>query len=293
MNFAKKFLTASLVLGVLFTIQSSLAKAQSVEKVLTLSVELSLFGRIDVPKLSLSNGPLAADESSVNLAINIEAFLKLFAKYKEVKEENGFFRESRNFRDGRAEFIVKHVDGTITSKIFSIAPNAPAEATVQLPELLLDVEAKVTGTVDVYKCFDANTCVFEETKAKQLGVEKKPYNAIFGKQNFRGLVGCHSDAKIEGSIDHPEIQRIILNRRIAYNAGLEPVITAKSEPVQTGAEFKSFIANLENFGRTRPHAEKRMIKLEVIHENDKLRVRAHTLDHSYDLYHFERCGNYP
>ena len=151
MNFAKKFLTASSILSVFCASLSSQIKAESVEKVLTLSVGFSKFSKKkEVPKLSLSNGPLAENETTINLAINIEAFLKLFSGYKEVEKENGFFRESRNFRDGRAEFIVKHVDGTITSKIFDIAHNAPNESTVKLPELLLDVGAKVTGTVDVY-----------------------------------------------------------------------------------------------------------------------------------------------
>ena len=126
-----------------------------------------------------------------------------------------------------------------------------------------------------------------------MSVEDEPYNEVFVKHNFRGLVGCHSDAHIEGGIDHPEIQRIVINRRIAYNAGLEPVITAKSESVQTGAEFKGFIANLENFGRAGPHADTRMTKLEVIHENDKLRLRVHTSTNNYDLIYSEKCGNYP
>lgn len=271
----------------------SSATADPIKKVLTLSVGRSHQFLKDVPKLSLSNGPLAEDETSIGLEIDMEAFLNFFANYKDVKKENDFFREARNFRDGRAEFIVKHVDGTITSKTFSLAPNAPVVGIVELSELLFDVNAKVTGAVDVYKCFNATTCVFEETKAKQLFVEEEKVSV---KHNFRGLVGCHTDARIEGGIDHPEIQRIVINPTIARMISLEPIITAKSEPVQTGAEFKGFIANLENFGMTNGQQNPRTT-LEVTRVNDKLQLRVltQTSDEVKILsgYDFERCGNYP
>ena len=268
---------------------SNLAAADSTEKVLTLSVGRSQWFTKDVSKLSLSNGPLAENETSVGIAIDLEAFSKFFTNYKAVQEENGFFREARNFRDGRAEFRIKHVDGTVTVKSYSLAPSAPDKDTVQLSELLLDVGAQVTGTVDVYKCFNATTCVFEETKAEQLFVEK--LGGFFVKDNFRGLVGCR-DARIEGGIDHPEIQRIVINRSVARMINLEPVITAKSKPVQTGAEFKGFIANLEKFGMANG-LQKPRTTLEVTRENDKLQLRMVTPDHNYPLYNFERCGNYP
>jgi hypothetical protein len=294
MKLTKQFLIVSSILSALCTAYSGAASAKSTEKTLTLSLRRSEPFLKVVPKLSLSNGPLAEDETSIGLAIDMEAFLDLFANYKVLMEKKeGFFREARNFRDARAEIKIKQVDGTIATTAFRLESNAPDEGIIKLSEFLLGVSAEVVGTVDVYKCFDANTCVLEGTRFER----SFSYGdtSVFVKHNFRALVGCQRPGVfiwVEGSIDHPEIQRIIIHRSIARRyLKVNEVITAKSTPVLTGAEFEGFTTNIGEFGlygEPDPGTT-----LEVTRENDKLSIVTRFPDGKFrSSYGFAGCVNY-
>jgi hypothetical protein len=285
-----------LLLPALIAGTNAFAEAPPAQKVLTLSVGPSLLFTKDVPKLSLSNGPLAEDEKTIGLVIDMDAFLKLFANYKNLKQESDFYREVRNFRDGRAEIVVKYVDGTVSTTTFSLESGAPDEGIIQPSEFIFDVDAQVTGTVDVYKCFNAQTCTFEETRAEQLRAEEYGGRVVV-EHNFRPLVNCRGNGHfidVEGSIDHPEIQRITFHRTVADTyLRVKEVITAKSTPVQTGAEFNGFTTEIGNFGLPYGH-QAPGTTLEVIRQNEGLVVTTRNPDGSLrSSSGLEKCANFP
>lgn len=267
-------------------------------KTLTLTVEFSrLFGK-DMPKLTLSGGPLYEDEASVGVAIKMNQLLNYFAHYKAVKHSNGYFHESRNFRNGQVEFRFKHIDGTLTTRIFHLDPEASSEGIVELPELLanipMGVDARITGLVDVYICVSNDECLFEETRLEE--VRKDLLGGPYVKQNSRLLVHCQPNvAYIEGGIDHPESQRIILHPAVARLMKLERVIVAKGVPVQSGAEFKGFVANLDHFGA---QGDQNSGKRLVVRYQDHV-INLVVLTHGQDgdqvhqNYSIEGCVNYP
>lgn len=119
---------------------SSLATADSTEKVLTLSVGLSRLHVKDVPMLSLSNGPFAVDETSIAVSLDKNAFSVLFAN-KILDDGPVLYRESRNYRDATATFKLNYVDGTTDLKHFSLGSDAPADVFLEPTKYLLQLDA--------------------------------------------------------------------------------------------------------------------------------------------------------
>jgi hypothetical protein len=262
------------------------------KKTLTLSVGTSQLFLKQKPMLSLSNGPLAGNETSIDVELDTKAFSKLFAN-KIIEQGNVIYREARNFRNGQAEFKIRHVDGTVSTKTFSLAPNAPTEGILEPSEFLLSVGAAVTVDFDIYVCFkENNNCVFEKTSSDRLFAE----GGGSAKYNFRPLVDCRSHGyfiRVEGSIEYPEIQRIILHRSVARRMlKVSEVITAKSKPVLTGADFAGFTTNIGEFGLY--HDYNPGTTLEVTREKDKLSVLTRYPNGKFrSAYDFGGCRNLP
>ena len=292
MNVLKQLIRVLSILATLTATHWSPAAADPAKKVLALSVGPSEWYFKNVPRLSLRNGPLMGDEASVGVEIDRKALVEFLANYKAVEQAGGFYREARNFRDSRAELKVKQVDGTVATTTFSLAPNAPSNGVLELSEFFLGVDADVTGIVDIYKCFDANTCVFEATTPKRLFGEGGPS----AKHNFRPLVDCRSDnyfIRVQGGTAHPEIQRIILHRTVARRIlRVAELITAKSKPVLTGAEFAGFTTNIGEFGLYQGQAPG--TTLEVNREGNSLSVVTRHPDGKLrSSFTFRVCANHP
>lgn len=248
----KYFKKLSLIISISGALTAtSYAAEESTAKLLRLSIGPSDLFLKDVPQLSLFNGSLVEDEKSVELEIDKVAYLNFITNYREVQTAGGYYRELRNFRDVTAVINIKNVDGTITKKSFSLAPDAPNKVVIEFTKFLLNIDAEVTGTVDYYKCFNAQTCVADGSGVQTLRTDRDGYHS---EHNFRLLVDCYANGyfiKVEGGIDHPEIQQITFARTIAQNflkVNYLAPITAISKPVLTGAEFKGFTANIGEFG---------------------------------------------
>src|SRR4051812_15190762 len=98
MDFFKKFLLTSSVLGALCAFTSGFAAgAQGSEKSLELSVEWSALWGKDMPELSVSS-PLAGNETSLRVEIR-ENLLDFIANYNKHEGNSGFFRKVNNLRD--------------------------------------------------------------------------------------------------------------------------------------------------------------------------------------------------
>lgn len=282
MNFVKKFLVTSSMLSALSAFSSNfVGTAQAAGKTLTLSTGVSELFSKEMPQLSV-DAPLVGNEISLGIEIE-ESLLSFVADYSVDEDAGGYFRRIRNLRDVHAEFIIKNADGTITSKTVRIAPDAPQKYVIQLSEFILEASVKMTGTVDVAKCFNANTCVPDGTKKVRVDMDPRK-DDVFVEYNFKAFAGC-LDIRLEKSTDFPQIQRLVIGPGVARMIRIKNVITAKA---QSGLQL--FTANLENFGLDGLESFPG-IKMDVIPEGNSLMLRLkHRSGSMYNAYRFERCG---
>ncbi|MCX6125872.1 MAG: hypothetical protein NTV34_14150 [Proteobacteria bacterium] len=291
MTVIKRSLAVLSILMVSSSPYSSSAAPDTIKKVLTLSVGFSELFQKDVPKLSVSNGHLAVDETSIGVALDKDAFSKLFTNKWIEQDDPIVYREARNFRNATALFNITYVDGTVDKKTFSLAPDAAAEGIIKPSKFLLALDAEVTVQFDVYRCLKENsTCVFEKSPFERLSDGR--LNAVGVTHNRRMLLRCENRylVEVEGNIDHPEIQYISFDRftgqdYLHLTLGLKSALSA---PVRNGAEFNGFETIVN------PYYHEDPIKMKVTRANDELLVETRFLDgRLYRSASFGNCKNNP
>lgn len=235
-----------------------------------LTVEESRLYVKDVPVLKDLTGAILPDQKAIDLEVDKQAFANFFARLQ-PKGEGAFYREYRNPRDEQAEIRIKYLTGKSDFVNFAIGAAAPNTQIITPNDLLFGLGVKVRVTVDVYKCFNPETCIFEAVKTETVlpdfdgGVELR--------YDFEPLVTCrdHTLLQVEASVQYPEIQRIIIDRTTArHYFKTAEVLNGKGAAARTGAEFQGFVTDIGENGLYHEVAPGTM--LEVVRQGDVIEL---------------------
>lgn len=137
--------------------------------------------------LSLTNGPLRSDAKTIRVQLDQLSVARVIARLEQPEKYDvgpDFYREKRKFNNPSLQVTVSNQFYASETSLFPIE-NSDIDEFINIKSHIENIRIFVTGTRDIYKCFDTTNCVFERSitydaySAHDQSVQYKLYDQIF------------------------------------------------------------------------------------------------------------------
>ena len=193
-------------------------------------------------RVSKQSGDLRSDSEDITIELEqvVERALERQGQRQSYgSPEEEFYREREEFRS--------------PTILLTFNEYLPSEFTVEVPiegsgayhaavgAVFRTVNVSLTGEVDVYKCFDAETCAYSGTERVRIKLKSDPSMDV---EEFQSILICGNDGvdqiDVQSNIIDPSLQKVqLLDDGIVRHLGVARWWTSNSrDDVENGASFE-------------------------------------------------------